>query len=58
MKTDVEEKITQDLINNIKELSKIINNKFRNLRFSYIFLALAVLIKVIFELYYWFSLWR
>lgn len=56
MKTDVEEKITQDLINNIKELSKIINNKFRNLRFSYIFLALAVLIKVIFELYYWFSL--
>lgn len=53
MKTDVEEIITEDLINNIKELSKIIDSKFNKLKFSYIFLALGMLVKVIFETYNW-----
>lgn len=55
IKTDAEEKITEDLINNIKELSKIIDTKFRKLKISYIFLGIAILVKVFFELYNWFS---
>jgi len=53
-KTNAEEEIIVDLINNIKELSKIIDDKFKSLKLSYIFLAIAVLVKVIFELYHWF----
>lgn len=54
MKTDVEEKIIEDLVNNIKALSNIIDSKFKKLKFSYIFLALGILVKVIFESYNWF----
>lgn len=54
MKTDVEEKIIEDLVNNIKALSNIIDSKFKKLKFSYIFLAIGILVKVIFESYNWF----
>ncbi len=52
---DYNKGIIEDYINNIKAVSNIIRRKISYLRLSYIFLAIAVLIKVIFELIIWIS---
>lgn len=48
-----EEKIIEDYINSIKSLSLIVNKKFIKLRIAYIIFGLAVILKIIFELYLW-----
>lgn len=45
--------IMQDYVDNIKAVSNIIKRKISYIRLSYIFLALAIIIKVIFELIIW-----
>lgn len=51
---NVDNIIIEDLIRNIKTLSLIVDKKFTNLRYSYIFFGLAIIVKVIFELFSWF----
>ena len=51
-----EKEIVQDYIMNIQSVSKIIDVKFRKLRLSYIFFGLAIILKVVFEMYSLFSL--
>jgi hypothetical protein len=48
-----QEKIIEDFIESIKSLSAISEKKFKNLRFSYLFLALGVLIKLFIEAVIW-----
>lgn len=46
-----EESIVKDYLTNIKALSGILNKKFNKLRMAYIFFSLAVVIKIILEVY-------
>lgn len=48
-----EEKIIEDYINSIKSLSLIVNKKFIKLQIAYIVFGLAVILKIIFEIYLW-----
>lgn len=45
--------IINDYLSNIQQIGKIIDKKFTYLRYSYIFFALAVMIKLIVELILW-----
>jgi len=56
MSEDCEKEIIEDYIINIQNVSKIIDIKFRKLRLSYLFFGLAIVVKIIFETYVWFSL--
>ena len=47
------EKIYEDYITNMKVLSTIIEKKLRYLRYSYFFLALGVILKLVFEFMQW-----
>ena len=53
IKNNAEEAILEDYINNIKSLSLILNKKFQNLRIAYILFGLAIIIKIINQIYYW-----
>jgi len=54
IKNNNEEKIIEDYVNNIKALSLIIDKKFKKLRLAYILFGLAIVIKITFEIYFWF----
>ena len=53
IKSDQEEIITKDSINNIKYISKIIDRKFKTLKVSYILFGLSILLKIIFDIIVW-----
>ncbi len=46
--------VISDYLNNTKSLAVIIEQKFKYLRYSYTFLAIAVLVKLVIEGYAWF----
>ncbi|MEK6800661.1 MAG: Pycsar system effector family protein [Nanoarchaeota archaeon] len=48
-----EEKIISDYVENVKSIAGIVEKKFNFLRYSYIFLAIAILIKIIVEFSSW-----
>lgn len=53
LKENAEEKIILDYLDNIKSVSCIVEKKFNYLRYSYIFLAISLLTKLIIEFYSW-----
>lgn len=53
IKSDQEETITKDSINNIKNVSKILDKKFATLRISYILFGISILLKIIFDVMVW-----
>lgn len=51
-----DEKLIEDYLQSLKALSIIINKKFVQLRLAYVFFAIAVITKIIFESNFWLSL--
>src|SRR3989338_3045901 len=51
-----DESLIEDYLHSLKALSNIVNKKFSKLRIAYIFFALAVITKIIFESSFWLSL--